>query len=305
MPGSPAADGLRSSGRRSPVVGGPGPSAARHRPSPEHAVPACLSWCPRASPRSSRRQFHEGPSRGSRGRGRGDCRHRPRAALAGEDGPRGHQPRAGRGGAPAAASARQVRRRAHRRQRPRRHRGPGPRARRRPRPERRRAALQRGDLRRRVRGRLQLHGHGDDPVQPAPRATLRAAGRQARRLPVRARRAVGGEGPAGPRRHGRGAGHGRRLRPLRREAPVRPHRRDRHPRRGQPGGPRLRLRAQLLDLDDDRGVPEPAGDLGGATAAGTRRSRSPSPRSSTSPRASAPSSASTSSTRRCSSSRAG
>ena len=62
----------------------------------------------------------------------------------------------------------------------------------------------------------------------------------------------------------------------------------------------LRLRAVVLDLDDDRGVPQPARRLGGATAAGSRRRRSRSPRRSTSPRASGRSSASTSSTRRCS-----
>ena len=53
----------------------------------------------------------------------------------------------------------------------------------------------------------------------------------------------------------------------------------------------LRLRAVVLDLDHDRGVPEPAGDLGGRTAAGTSPSRSASRRPSTSRAASGRSSA--------------
>ena len=67
----------------------------------------------------------------------------------------------------------------------------------------------------------------------------------------------------------------------------------------------LRLRADVLDLDDDRGVPQPAGDLGARPRAGTRPRRSASRRCSSSPRASDRSSASTSSTRRCCSSPAG
>ncbi len=39
-------------------------------------------------------------------------------------------------------------------------------------------------------------------------------------------------------------------------------RRDRRTRRGEPRGRGLRLRADLLDLDDDRGVPQPAPHLG-------------------------------------------
>ena len=60
------------------------------------------------------------------------------------------------------------------------------------------------------------------------------------------------------------------------------------------------LRAVVLDVDDDRGVPQPSGDLARRTEVGSRPSRSASRRSSTSPRASAPSSASTWSTKRCS-----
>ena len=55
----------------------------------------------------------------------------------------------------------------------------------------------------------------------------------------------------------------RRLRPLRRRSPVLRDRRARHPRRLKPRRRGLRLRAVVLDLDHDRGVPEPAGDLGG------------------------------------------
>ena len=51
------------------------------------------------------------------------------------------------------------------------------------------------------------------------------------------------------------------------------------------------LRPVVLDLDHDRGVPEPARDLGEGRRAGSRRRRSASPRCSSSPRASARSSA--------------
>ena len=44
--------------------------------------------------------------------------------------------------------------------------------------------------------------------------------------------------------------------------PVRRDRRDRRARRCEPRRRRLRLRAVVLDLDDDRGVPQPAGHLG-------------------------------------------
>ena len=138
----------------------------------------------------------------------------------------------------------------------------GPEARGRPDHERRRAAVQRADLRRRLRARLHLHGHGHDALDAASGAAVRGARGQAGRLPVRARGEVGEEGPPGAPGDGRRARHGRRLRQVRREAPVRRDRRDRHPRRRQPRGPRLRVRPQLLDLDHDRGVPEPAGHLG-------------------------------------------
>ena len=56
-----------------------------------------------------------------------------------------------------------------------------------------------------------------------------------------------------------------RVRPLRRRPPLLRDRRDRRPRRRQPRRRGLRLRADVLDLDDDRGVPQPAGDLGEGT----------------------------------------
>ncbi len=57
---------------------------------------------------------------------------------------------------------------------------------------------------------------------------------------------------------GRGAGPVRRVRALRRRPPLRRDRRARHPRRVEPHRRGLRLRAVVLDLDDDRGVPQPA-----------------------------------------------
>ena len=64
------------------------------------------------------------------------------------------------------------------------------------------------------------------------------------------------------RGHGRRARALRRLRPLRRRPPVQRDRRGRRARRRRPRRRGLRLRADVLDLDDDRGVPEPAADLG-------------------------------------------
>ena len=105
--------------------------------------------------------------------------------------------------------------------------------------------------------------------------------------------------PARAGRHRRRARPVRRLRPLRRRRTVRRDRRDRRTRRREPRRRRLRLRAVVLHLDHHRGVPEPAGDLGGRPRLVHHRRRSASRRCSTSPRASARSSASTSSTRRC------
>ena len=184
-------------------------------------------------------------------------------------------------------------------------RGAVPRARHHPRDERGRPGLQHVDLQRRVRRRRRLPRHGDVAVEAAPGGAVRADRREARRRAVRASpHDWEAAGPAGAGRHRRRAGPVRRLRALRRRPPLQRDRRARHPRRRQPGRHRRRrqrdLRAVVLDVDHDRGVPQPAGDLGEGAAAGSRPRRSPSPRSSTSPRASGRSSASTSSTRRCS-----
>ena len=75
---------------------------------------------------------------------------------------------------------------------------------------------------------------------------------------------------AGAARHRRRAGPVRRVRPVRRGPPVLEHRRARHPRRRQPRGLRRGrqrdLRAGLLDVDDHRGVPQPAGGVGAGRA---------------------------------------
>ena len=171
--------------------------------------------------------------------------------------------------------------------------------------------LQHADLRRRVRGRCRLPRHGDVAVAPAPRGAVRESGvklgdeqfAKAGDWERRGRLAL-----VGHRRRARAL---RRVRAVRRRPPVLRDRRARHPRRRQPRRHRRRrqrdLRAVVLDVDHDRGVPQPAGDLGErtSTAAGSPPRRSASRRSSTSPRASARSSASTSSTRRCCSCRAG
>ena len=63
----------------------------------------------------------------------------------------------------------------------------------------------------------------------------------------------------GRRRRAGPVGHLRALRP---GPPVQRDRRSRRPRRGEPRRRGLRLRAVVLDLDDHRGVPQPARDLG-------------------------------------------
>ena len=77
---------------------------------------------------------------------------------------------------------------------------------------------------------------------------------------------VGAGRPARAGRHRRRARALRRVRAVRRRPPVLRDRRARHPRRRQPRGDRRRrqrdLRAVVLDVDHDRGVPQPAGDLG-------------------------------------------
>ena len=138
--------------------------------------------------------------------------------------------------------------------------------------------------------------------RPHPDDAVRGLRRQARRRAVRQGRRLGGRGPARAVRDRGRARPVRRVRAVRRRPPVLGDRRARHPRRRQPRRHRRQrqrdLRAVVLDVDHDRGVPQPAGDLGGAVA-GTPPRRSASRRCSTSPRASGRSSASTSSTRRC------
>ncbi len=70
-------------------------------------------------------------------------------------------------------------------------RGAGSQARGRSDPQRGRPGVQRGHLRRRVRGGLQLHGHGDDPVHCSSHRPVQRPRRQAGRLPVRAGRRRG------------------------------------------------------------------------------------------------------------------
>ena len=172
--------------------------------------------------------------------------------------------------------------------------GAVPRARDHARDERGRPDLQHVDLQRRVRGRGRLPRHGDVAVEAAPRGAVREDRREARRRAVRGRGGVGVRRPAGAGRDRRRARPLRRVRAVRRRPPVQRDRRARHPRRRQPRGDRRRrerdLRAVVLDVDHDRGVPEPAGDLAGRRVvhhAAVLASR----RSSTSPRASARSSA--------------
>ncbi|GIW19755.1 MAG: hypothetical protein KatS3mg065_0051 [Chloroflexota bacterium] len=160
-----------------------------------------------------------------------------------------------------------------------------------PRPQRRRPPLRPADLRGRPRRRRRLPRHGDVALAAAPGATVRAARRQARRRAVRPGCRLGGGGPARPRRDRGRARPLRRLRPLRGRRALRRDRRDRGPGRGEPRRRGLRLRPLVLDLDDDRGVPEPAGRLGAGTGVGTRRRPSASPRRSSSPRGSGRSSA--------------
>ncbi len=129
-------------------------------------------------------------------------------------------------------------------------------------PQRHRPALQPADLRRRVRRAVHLPRHGDDALAAPPGAPLRGDRRQARRRAVRAGRALARGGAPRPLRDRRRAGPVGPLRPLRRRPSLLRARRGLDPRRREPRRRRLRLRAHVLDLDDDRGVPEPAARLG-------------------------------------------
>ena len=126
------------------------------------------------------------------------------------------------------------------------------------------------------------------PHPESPYAEMRG---QARRRAVRRCRPLGEGRPPRPGRDRCRARALRRVRALRRRPPLLRDRRARHARRRQPRGRRLRVRAVVLDLDHDRGVPEPARDLGEGPRLVHHASRSASRRSSTSPRASARSSA--------------
>ena len=165
--------------------------------------------------------------------------------------------------------------------------------------ERHRSALRDAAVPGRAGRRRQLPGHGDVAVAAASDRPLRSDRGQTRRRTVRARRAVGTAGPTRAGRDGHRARHGRRLRPVRGGRVVLRDRGTRCPGRGQPRRRRLRLRAELLDLDDHRGVPQPAGDLREGPRLVHHRRRSASRRSSSSRTASARSNASTSSTKRC------
>ena len=128
--------------------------------------------------------------------------------------------------------------------------------------ERDRPALQPADLRRLPRGRGDLSRHGRDALPAASRAALLRDRREARRLPVREARELGAGRPAGADRDRHRARRRGRVRAPRGGRAVLGDRRDRDPRRRQPRRRGLRLRPHLLDLDDDRGVPQPARDLG-------------------------------------------
>ena len=132
---------------------------------------------------------------------------------------------------------------------------------RRRRPQRLRATVQPGDLRGRLRRRRALPRHGDAPVGPPPRAAVQRRRRAPRRGAARRFGGLGGAWPAGHRRDGRRARVLRRRGPLRQRPPLLAHRRDRRARRRRPRRRRLRLRPDVLDLDDDRGVPQPADRL--------------------------------------------
>ncbi len=129
-------------------------------------------------------------------------------------------------------------------------------------PQRRRPALQPPDLRGGARGSLHVSRHGDDAFRAASGAPVRGDRREARRPAVRGRGVLADGGPARARRRRRRAGPLRRLRPLRRRPPVLGDRRGGRARRVEHRRRGLRVRAVLLHLVDDRGVPQPAGDLG-------------------------------------------
>ena len=166
-----------------------------------------------------------------------------------------------------------------------------PRARRR-RDQRVRSAAQSFDIRSRVRRRLPLHRHGDDACRSRiPTRPYEEPGVMLGADAVRGVRSLEGAGSAGTGGHGRRARPLRRVRPLRGRPPLLRDRRGRRARRQRSRHRRVRLRADVLGLDDDRGVPQPAARSGSATAVGSRPRRSRSRRPSCSRRASDRSSA--------------
>ncbi len=132
---------------------------------------------------------------GSRGRsgGRGRGVRRDRAAPAGvrAGGAGRRRARARAGGSRATRRARSLRGRARRRVQPRGARGADRTRGARRGPQRLRPALQRADLRGRLRREGHLPGHGDDALPPPPRAPVRAAWGDARRPPAGRARAAG------------------------------------------------------------------------------------------------------------------
>ncbi len=122
--------------------------------------------------------------------------------------------------------------------------------------------LRHADLRRRLRRGRGLPRHGHEPLPAEPACPVRRGRREARGRAVREGAVLDRQRAAGAVRHGRRAGPGRRVREVRGRPSLQRDRRDRHPRRRQPRRGGLRLRAVLLDLDDHRGVPQPAGHLG-------------------------------------------
>ncbi len=128
-------------------------------------------------------------------------------------------------------------------------------------PQRLRSPFQPADLPRGVRGGVPLRRHGDAHERTAPDRAVRAHRPTARRRAVRPAPGLEEPRPDGARRHGRRTRLLRRRRPVRRRSPVLDDRGDRRPRRCRPRGRRVRLRTDVLDLDDDRGVPQPSGDL--------------------------------------------
>ena len=96
----------------------------------------------------------------------------------------------------------------------------------------------------------------------APGAPVQRNARQARRLPVRPARELASGRSTRPGRNRDRARRGGRLRTPRSRRAVLGDRRDRHSRRRQPRRRGVRVRPDILDLDDDRGVPQSTGDLG-------------------------------------------